>query len=159
MHKGHLKAIKWNISQGGRLIIVIGSMQADSAPDNPLGFKERKAMVKACLSLEGVKDYRLVGIQDFNNDALWAKKLLKLSKAKIGEVIVSSLNPWTLRACKSAGIAVVENPVFLNGLSATFVRKNIRAGKPWRRLVPESVFDYLKDSGGDKKIKACSDKA
>jgi NAD+ synthase len=153
-HKGQLEAIKWNLSQGGRLVIVIGSMQEYSTADNPLGFKERKTMVKACLDQEGIKNYRLVGLPDFKNDARWAKKLLEISGVRIEDAVVSSLNSWTEKVCKSAGISVVRHPVFLNGLSATSIRKNIGTGKPWRHLVPESVFGYLKDSGGDRKIKA-----
>jgi len=135
------------------LVVVIGSMQEYSTADNPLNFKERKTMISVALDEARINNYRLVGLPDFKNDALWAKKLLALSGVGVKDAIVSSLNPWTDEVCQKAGIAVDKHPVFLNGLSATQVRKIVGAGKPWRHLVPKSVFGYLSGSGGVAKIK------
>ena len=152
-HLGHLEAIRWNLSRGRKLVVVIGSMQEYATVENPLDFSERKTMIAAALKAAGIKNYRLIGLPDFKNDALWTKKLLQLSGVGIKDAVVSSLNPWTESVCEKSAIAVDEHPVFLNGLSATQVRKKISAGLPWRQLVPGAVFDYLNDSGGIDKIK------
>jgi len=154
-HKGHLEAIKWIIAKTNEeVLIAIGSLQEYSTKNNPFLFKEREEMIKRSLEKEGIKNYRIFALPDFRDDAVWAGKFLQLTGAKTEEAVVFSLNPWTKECCEKMGMDVREQPSFFDGLSATSIREKIAKGEEWESLVPKEVFDYLKTTNGEERVKA-----
>lgn len=152
LHNGHLAAIKWNIDQGRKVTIVIGSTQESMTWENPFSFEERKTMVEASISGAGIKGIPVIGLADVGNDEKWAANLLEAVKLPAAEVVVSSLNPWVRKVCQKAGIATVEHPVFLDGLSATFIRETIAKHGDWQRYVPLEIASWLMANRGDERI-------
>lgn len=153
-HNGHLEAIKWILANHcGEILIAIGSLQESSTKENPFPFKERKQMIEEALAGTGIKNYRIFGLPDFRDDAIWTNKFLQLAGSSLEEAVVFSLNPWTKICCEKVGIKVEEQPSFFDDLSATKIREKIYKGEEWENLVPKEVSEYLKRSGGDQKIK------
>jgi len=151
-HKGHLKAIKWILKREKEIFIIIGSSQESSTKDNPFSFSERKKMIERTLKSEKIKNFKIYGMPDFKNDIFWAKKILKITKLNLKEVIVFSQNPWTKRCFQKIGVRVKAHPMFYNNLSATQIREKIIHNKNWRNLVPKTVYQFLKKTKGDERI-------
>lgn len=152
-HNGHLEAIKWNISRGAKVMVVIGSMNESMAFENPFSFEERREMIKAALAQTGIKGVDIAGLPDYGDDAIWAKALAGVGNATQEHIAVSSLNPWTERCCEKSGIEVIKHPVFCNGLSATQIREKIAANHPWEHLVPPAAAKWIKQNRGEERIK------
>jgi nicotinamide-nucleotide adenylyltransferase len=153
-HKGHLAAIKWILKKEGKIIIVIGSNKRLLTKDNPFYFKERKEMIEETLKKEGIKNFKIFGVHDYNNDIFWAKKILKITKLNPRKTAVFTKNTWTSKSFKKIGVMVKPHPLFLNKLSGTKVRNNIREGKDWRNLVSITVSDFLKEINCEKRIRS-----
>jgi nicotinamide-nucleotide adenylyltransferase len=153
-HKGHLAAIKWILKKEGKIFIVIGSNQRLLTKDDPFYFKERKKMIEKTLKKEGIKNFKIFGVHDYRNDIFWAKKILKITKSNPKKTKVFTKNPWTAKCFKRIGVMVKPHPMFLNRLSGTKVRQNVREGKNWENLVSTTVFDFLKKINCEKRIKS-----
>lgn len=151
-HNGHMEAIKWILSQAGELQIVIGSMQEFGQAKNPLVYRERKEIIEATLKAAQIKNFKIVGVPDFRNDAAWAKKLLEITGLKAEDAVLVSLNDWVVACAKKIGVKTADQPVFCDNLSATQVRQTMKAGFDWQRLVPPAAAEYLKNNGADKRI-------
>ncbi len=155
-HKGHLAAIKWILKKERNIFIIIGSNQIFPTKENPFHFKERKEMIERTLLKEGIKNFKIFGVHDYNNDELWAKKVLKATKTKPDTTLVFTCNPWTKRCFKKVGVEVRTHPLFFNKLSATKIRRKITVNKNWKNLVPKTVYDFLKKIDGEERIKKLS---
>ncbi len=151
-HTGHLAAIKWILKKEGRIFIVIGSNHSFSTKENPFYFKERKEMIEGTLLKEGIKNFKIFGVRDYNNDVLWAKKVLKTTETKPQNAVVFTKNPWTRRCFKKIGVKVKLHPIFFNKLSATKIRRKITVNKNWKNLVQKTVYDFVKKIDGEERI-------
>jgi len=153
-HKGHLAAIKWILEKEKKVFVVIGSNQEFFLERNPFSFRERKKMINSALRAEELKGVKIFSVPDYEEDFLWAKKILEITKANLkSNPLVFTCNPWTKKCFEKIGVKVVCHPIFLKGLSATEVRKKMQKGEKWRDLVPEKVFDFLKKIKGEERIK------
>ena len=157
-HKGHLKAIKWILKREKEIFIIIGSSQESSTKDNPFSFSERKKMIERTLKSEKIKNFKIYGMPDFKNDIFWVKKILKITKLNLKEVIVFSQNPWTKRCFQKIGVRVKSHPIFNNKLSGMQIRKKIVENEDWKSLIPETVFNFLKKIDGERRIKSLNKK-
>lgn len=153
-HKGHLEAIKWILKEENNVSVVIGSLQESGTPKNPFSFKERKEMIGKTLLSEGIKNFKIFGLPDFFGDISWAKALLRVINLKPEEITAYTENSWTERCLENMKIRVVAHPLFWDKLSATKIREEISKNGNWKDLVPESIFNYLKDNHGEEKIKS-----
>lgn len=45
-----------------------------------------------------------------------------------------------------------EVPLDKKGISASDIRKNMQQGKPWKSMVPNSVYEYIIQNNLDKRI-------
>lgn len=151
-HNGHLEAIKRILRQTNEIYIVIGSMQEFGQMENPLDFATRKEILEVAFKEEGIKNYKIFGLPDFENDAAWAKKVLEITGLKADKTVLVSLNDWVASCAEKIGAKVADQPVFCDNLSATQVRQTIFTGFDWQKLVPPSVASYLKDNGLIQKI-------
>ena len=153
-HKGHLKAIKWILKKEERILIVIGSLQEFQAKDNPFSFLERKKMIKKSLLRAGIKNFKIYGVPDLFNEALWASKILEIVKLKENEITVFTKNLWTERCFEKIGAKVETHPLFFSQLSGTKIREKILKNKEWKNLVPKEDLEYLKKIKGVKRVKS-----
>lgn len=151
-HDGHLEAIRWILKQAGEVTIVIGSMQEYGKLANPLDYKERREIVEMAVKGAGIKNFRIFGLPDFYNNAAWSKKMLELAGLKAEETVLISLNDWARASAADIGIEFADHPVFCDSVSGTQVRETMAAGFVWENLVPKSVAEYLKNSGGVQRI-------
>jgi len=142
-HKGHLKAIKWILKREKRIFIIIGSSQNSLTKENPFSFLERKKMMEKTLESEKIKNFKIYGVTDFEDDTLWAKKILEITKLNSKNATVFTKNPWTKKCLQKIGVKVEAHPMFYNNLSATQIREKIIHNKNWRNLIPKSVLDFL----------------
>lgn len=152
-HKAHESVI--NFYRTKPLVIVIGSAQAGkTAPfDGKTMFNSEERKDMASLALEKPKnDFEFVCLPDFGNDLLWAQALVKNCGLPASKMLVTSLNEWTLRCCKSFGIKTASHPEYLIQmgkdkilLSATQIRRRIIANETWEDLASPRVVDYLKN--------------
>lgn len=153
-HNGHLAAIKWILKKEGEITIVIGSNQRFLTKDNPFYFKERKKMIERTLKKESIKNFKIFGVPDYKNDIFWAKKILKITKLNPTKAKVFTKNHWTSKSFKKIGVMVKPHPLFLNRLSGTKVRKNMREGKKWKNLVSLTVSDFINKINYEKRIRS-----
>lgn len=141
MHIGHLDAIEWILEKYRKIIIVIGSSQESRTEENPFTFEERKEIIENTLKSEGIKEdrYEIIGIPDVYNDKAWVGMILDRAVFDI----VFTRNPWTERCFKELNIPVEKHPLF-GDISASQIRKIMREGKEWKRLVPREVERIIK---------------
>jgi len=151
-HNGHLEAIKWISGQSKEFFVVIGSMQEYGAAINPLDYRERQEMVGAALAAAGVKNFKIFGLPDFFNDVAWGKKLAEIVKVDAAKLVLVTQNEWPASAARKAEIEVVGHPMFCDGVTATQIRESMRAGMPWKEMVPSTVAKYLEEEGGQLRI-------
>jgi len=160
-HKGHLKVIKEILKNQKKILIFIGSLQESFTQRNPFSFKERKEMIEKTLWREKITNFEILGICDFADDLVWAKKLLRTKNLKREEVIVFTQNPWTRRCLEKIGVKVLPHSLFFRKekkgvLCATKIRERISQNKEWKDLVPETIFEYLKKNKGVERIRFLS---
>jgi len=136
MHIGHLDTIEWILERYRKIIIIIGSSQESRTEENPFTFEERKEIIEKTLESEGIKEnrYEIIGIPDVYDDKAWIGMILDRAVFDI----VFTRNPWTERCFKELNIPVEKHPLF-GDISATQIRKMMREGKEWKRLVPREV--------------------
>ncbi len=149
-HKGHLGVVK-KMSRKYRLTIVIGSTNRKSG-ENPFSAKFREKMIRAALHEARVAGVRVVYMPDTRGDKLWAKELLRLTGNP--DIIITG-NPWVIRcfppkadsprAKKNSGVKFLKIKEKGRKISATKIRAAMRAGKPWRHMVPPVVAKIIKN--------------
>jgi len=152
LHRGHLEVMKElsGISGKDRFMIIIGSMQESSTKDNPFTFSERREMIEKALKAEGIKNFKIFGVRDFNDDLLWTKNVMELLGS--GYIEAYTRNNWTRSCFRKIGVAVKWNQTYY-GISSTKIRSRIRKGLEWKSLVPLEVSRYLQKIGGDERIR------
>lgn len=138
-HKGHLSVVK-KISRKCRLTIVIGSTNRKSG-ENPFPARLRQRMIRAALAEAGIKDVVVIPMPDTRDDQLWAKKFLHLTKNP--DLVVTG-NSWVVKCLKNSGVEFLKIKEKGRKISATKIRAAMRAGKPWKQMVPGAVFKFLK---------------
>jgi nicotinamide-nucleotide adenylyltransferase len=149
-HLGHLRVIRDILKKNDRIVIAIGSAQAKNTLKNPFTAREREEMVDLALKASRVKNYEIVRIPDLFNDQLWVARVNRVCRFDA----VYSMNPWTVRCFRKAGIRVRRHAIYRKCLSGTEIRKRIRQGKKWEALVPGPVSEYLKGIDGVKRLKS-----
>jgi nicotinamide-nucleotide adenylyltransferase len=143
-HLGHMQAIKEILGNNERVVIAIGSSQESGTGKNPFSFEERKEMVEEAMKAEGIRNFRIMGVQDFMDDEKWASAIL--GQASFDRVYTR--NPWTARCFTKKGIEVRKHKVYEKGLRSTEIRRRMSAGLEWKELVPKKVAEFI----GSKKL-------
>lgn len=142
LHKGHMHAIK-NALRKYRLVILVGSTNRHDR-NNPFSFAVRKKMVNAALS-NYAKRYRIIGVPDYRSDAQWTAEVMR--KARFDLVLSGSA--W-VRRCLSAFPAETPEMLKRREYNATRIRRLMRQGKKWRRLVPKEVAEIILQSAATR---------
>lgn len=135
-----------------KIVIGIGSSKKSGTEEDPFTADERRDMMQR--ALQGVDvipkfDVSFVNLPDHDDDAEWTKHVLEA----VGDVdVVWTGNDWTKKCFESAKVPVkviTEVP----GISATEVRKRIKAGGDWQEIVPDEVAASIKSIDGVERIK------
>lgn len=129
----------------------IGSAQYKGTSDNPFSFDERRRMILAVMAEEGIENFRILGIRDFNNNELWVAHLRSL----VPDLrIAYSNDPLTIRLLSEEGHDVRVMPlVERDSLSGTEVRRRILDGRGWKELVPAAVREILVEIDAEARIR------
>ena len=160
-HLGHLQAVKYILQRVDELTIVVGSAQHSHTIDNPFTAGERIAMIRLALKEAGIPAdrYSVIPLPDDEFHKVWVAHLL--SQTPSFDIVYTN-EPLTFRLLREAGLKVEHIPMFdRRKLTATEVRRRLLKGDRWQELLPKSVVRYLKQIGGDDRLKdiSRSDKA
>lgn len=147
-HNGHMEAIKRIGEKGDNVTIVIaGPGKPDSK--NPFTFGERREMISRSLDGNGI-DYEIREVEDVNDDEKWIGRIASLN----GFDVAYSRNKWTIRCLEKLGIKVKRHEFYERYKNcSTVIRERIREGREWKDLVPREVYAYVKEIGGEKRIR------
>lgn len=149
LHRGHLLMIKKLAATVDRLIIGLGSSNAEVSCRNPFSVPERKEMISRVMKEIGHRHYEIVELLDIKSDEEWIKTLQKT----VGKFDISwSGSEWVLRVFKAHGLPIDRIKEF-PGLSGTKIRKKMAQGLPWLKFVPSSVRKYLREIGVVKRVR------
>lgn len=144
-HLGHLKVIKDILKKNDFIVIAIGSSDEKNTDKNPFSFEERKKMIESALKNEKIKNFKIIAVPDVFEDKKWVSIIKKQAKIDV----VYSMNAWTIRCFKNAGIPVKKHKLYKRSeLSGTNIRKNMKSGSEWKHYVPKAVFSFLKKIRG-----------
>jgi len=155
-HKGHLQIIQDASKKYNEVIIGIGSSQYGHALENPFTVEERKLMIEKSLGKIGVKNYRTVLIPDIHNPPKWVDHVLSI--VSDFDVVLSN-NSLTTRLFSEKGYDVKETPLYnKDEYSGKEIRRRMIDGEQWNNLVPQEVFNVIKDINGVKRVKELSEK-
>lgn len=148
-HLGHLDAVKQilaNTPRRGVIIIGIGSAQDNISKKNPFTTREREDMIKIVMKNKKIK---IIPIPDIGDDTKWVKHVETL--APTFDAIYTG-SPKVKKLFKKAGYTVCPLKFNLK-ISATKVRRQMREGKNWEKLVPKKVAVLLKKWDASKRLK------
>jgi nicotinamide-nucleotide adenylyltransferase len=160
-HVGHLQAVKYILGRVDELTIVVGSAQHSHTIDNPFTAGERITMIRLALREAEIpaERYTLIPLPDDEFHKVWVAHLL--SQTPSFDVVYTN-EPLTFRLLKEAGLRVERIPMFSRRkFTSTEVRRRLLKGGRWQELLPKSVARYLKQIGGDERLRdiSKSDKA
>lgn len=154
-HRGHLKVVKDILRRNDRIIIAIGSAQAKNTEKNPFSAREREEMISRALNAVKIKNYEIIRVPDLYDDQAWVSRINRLCKFDH----VYSLNPWTTRCFRRAGVRVRKHELYQRrSCSGTKIRERILKRGRWEALVPRPVAEYIKKVKGVKKIQDLAEK-
>jgi nicotinamide-nucleotide adenylyltransferase len=147
LHLGHLFALKKLFERFDRIVIGIGSVQESNTSRNPFSFEERKEMLERTLrGYEG--RYEILGLPDFLDDAEWRDYCLRRASF---DVVVGS--EWVGRCFQGVKPFLRPRKLRPKLYNGTRIRELIASGKEWEHLVPREVVSYLKEMGGEERVR------
>ena len=151
-HNGHLYAINKILDHEDEIIIVIGSAQDSYSLRNPLTAGERIDMLREVLKNMNVLERSIiVPIPDIYENMAWPGRVLEYVP-KFDRVY--SGNELVLILFERFGIETVRlEHVNRNEYQGKTIRMKILKGEPWHHLVPEIVFEKLKEFNFEERIR------
>ena len=153
-HNGHLKIIQQASKGYNEVIIGIGSSQYDNTLENPFTSDERKLMIETSLENEGIRNYSIALFPDIHNYPKWVSHVVSITS---DFDIVLSNSSLTKRLFSEKGYVVKKTPIFdRSRYSGKEIRERIVKNKPWKNLVPKSVYKIIKEIDGVNRLKKLS---
>lgn len=142
-HKGHAYLIEKALKSSDKIIIGIGSANANDE-NNPYSFELRKKMVEKFVHQEKLED-RIIKIfpsEDDPSDNVWlAKTLDNVSNIDI----VIGNNDWVNGIFEKAGFEVLYVTYYKRNLYEGWrIRKLMKEGKNWEDRVPDYLVAQIK---------------
>jgi len=152
-HNGHLLVVSGMAKVCDRVVIAIGSSQAEKSALNPFSLEERREMVQRTLQGENIipeHDIFIIDVPDTEDNAAWTQSVLAAAGSPITEV-------WTgdaaTKECFVASGVAVKDIKEVPGISGTIVRQQMVKGENWALKVPPAVADYLDTINGVERVK------
>ena len=150
-HNGHLKTIKKISKDYDEIIIGIGSSQYHDTSDNPFNSDERTQMIEKSLEQVGIKNCKIILIPDIHNPPKWVDHILSIISDF--DVVVSN-STFTKELFEDKAYLVKNTPDYeRDKYSGKEIRKRITNDIEWKDLVPEPVYEIIKEIDGIKRIK------
>jgi nicotinamide-nucleotide adenylyltransferase len=153
VHEGHLEVIKRILEDVDEVIIGIGSAQLSHTVKDPFTAGERVLMLTKALTENGIpaSKYYIIPILDVACNSIWVAHVKMLTppfkRVYTGNSLVQQL-------FKEGGYQVTIPPLYNRKLySGTEVRKRMIEGNDWKSLVPNSVFEVIKEIEGVSRLK------
>lgn len=152
-HKGHLEAVKDILKEVDELVIIVGSAQYSHRIDNPFTAGERITMIRMALQEAQIPQsrYWIVPVPDVHVHMMWISEVR--GYAPKFDVVYGN-EPLTKRLFFEAGFKI--KPVSFhkrNIYSATEIRKRMLNEDDWEALVPQSVAEFIKNTGCVDRLK------
>ena len=150
-HLGHQAVIEKIAEEVEEIVIVIGSAQDSHTPENPFTGGERMEMIYASLRECSLSERCVVTpLQDVQWNSIWVSHLQSMVPRFD---LVYSNNPLVVQLISEAGIAVRKPPMYQRDLySGTAIRRLMREGGDWERLVPQAVAHIIREMGGVERL-------
>ncbi len=147
-HKGHVYLFEKALELAEKLIIVVGSSNVEhkdvDREKNPLTYTQREQMLRKVIQRKDWSERvdSIVPLPDIiGDDAAWLQQL----QERVEEFdIVLGNNDWVNSILSDAGYEVQEVPLLRRQeYQGTFIRQQIRQGKEWQTLVPETIVSDI----------------
>jgi nicotinamide-nucleotide adenylyltransferase len=153
-HQGHHEMVSRISEEVDELVLGIGSADQSHTSRNPFTAGERIMMItKATLDTDLVT--YAVPIEDLNRNSVWVSHVQSMSPSF--EVAYSN-NPLVVRLFEEAGVEVRQSPMFRREeWEGTEVRERMIKGGDWESLVPASVAEVIRETGGVGRIQQISE--
>jgi nicotinamide-nucleotide adenylyltransferase len=153
-HNGHLNIIK-NISEEyDKIIVGIGSSQYSHTLENPFTADERILMIEKSLEQINIKNYQIILIPDIHNPPNWVDHVLSIFSDF--DVVISN-NSLTKSLFSEKGYIVKETKLYKKNIfSGKKIREKIVKDEQWRNLVPQEVYNIIKEINGVERLKSLS---
>jgi len=153
-HEGHLQIIQNACSNYDEVIIGLGSSQYSYTLENPFTSDERILMIEESLKEVDVKNYRIKLIPDIHDYPKWVDYVVSIL-SNFDEVISNST--LTKRLFSEKGYVVKKTSLHDRvRYSGREIRRRIINDEPWKNLVPEPVYDIIKNIDGVNRLKKLS---
>ncbi len=156
-HLGHLEAVKYILDRVDNLVIVVGSAQHSHTLENPFTAGERITMIHRALKAAKIlpERFTVIPLPDAEFHKVWVSHLL--SQTPSFDIVFTN-EPLTFRLLKEEGLKVEHVPMFSRKLyTATEVRRRLLRNSRWEDLLPKSVAAYVKQIGGDERLRDISE--
>ncbi len=153
VHNGHIYAVQYILGLSEEIIIGVTASQFNFLVDNPFTAGERITMLKLALKDVYSKCY-LVPLDNVPDNSLW----LSYVESRVPKFeAVATNNRLVEVLARERGYHVINIP-FMNRavLQGKIVREKMINGEDWEKLVPPEVAEYIKEIGGDKRVKELS---
>ena len=143
-HKGHLMAVDWICQRAEKLYIILAEDHNGENERNPYSKEQREMMIKNSLKVEGIDNYEIIYIPDFETVNGWVNAITN----HVPEFdVVFTGNPWIENCFSSRGFKVNTQPLFdPEKYNATVIREKMKSGERWEDLVPPSVAEIIRES-------------
>lgn len=134
LHEGHYRTIRRYRSEYDRFVVALGSPGKARTDRNPLDADEREELVRECFP-----DIDIVRVPDEDRGEAgyptWGRRLVD----RTGADVVVTGNDLVQRIIREHTDATVHQQEMHapDRFSGTVIRRRIRAGDPWRDLVPD----------------------
>lgn len=139
-HQGHHRAVEWTRERYAEVVLALGSPRKARTAENPLDAEERLHVIRGCLP-----DVRVEPVPDEDRGETgyltWGRRLVE----RTGADVVVSGNEVVQRIVREHTDATVAQQELHSPerYSGTELRRRIRAGEPWRELVPECCVERV----------------
>lgn len=153
LHEGHYRTIRRYRDEYDRFVLALGSPEKARTNRNPLDADEREEIIRACFP-----EIEIVRVPDEDRGEAgyptWGRRLVE----RTGADVVVTGNDRVQRIVREHTDATVRQQEMHapDRFSGTEVRRRIRAGEPWRPLVPDcgeavvaAYADVIRRTGGD----------
>jgi nicotinamide-nucleotide adenylyltransferase len=149
-HTGHLDAVKQILESCNNITIVIGSAQYSNTNENPFTAEERKRIIEAVLSAENITNYKIIPLEDINDDERWVE-YVKEHVHSFDSVYTG--NEYVTELFTKAGYEVKHQSFNIN-ISGIRERQYIKDDDPaWREFLHPAAIKILKEIDGFERIK------
>ena len=148
-HNGHKKLTE--TFKNYELIFAIGSAYKSLSFENPFTAGERYEMIYRALSELNLNTFFIIPIPDINRHGVYGKHIIDLSPPF--DIVISN-NVIIKEIFERENYKVIGTSLFNREMfQGKIVRKRIAENKKWETLVPKSTSIYIKEIGGDERIR------